>query len=112
MKKRKVTYKEQSESESDNHEDHNTIDKLLNDVDDNSLTNSSTSDKSYFNLFLSNHCLSKRRKITHATSEVVGEIADTANNTTQPLRVLLDSDTSATIVLRPFIAKTSRYKHE
>jgi len=112
IKKRKVTYKEQSESESDNHEDHNAIDKLLNDVDENSLTNSSSSDESYLNLYLSNHRLNKRRKITHATSEVVGEIADTANNTTRPLRVLLDSGTSATIVLRPFIAKTSRYKHE
>ena len=76
VKKWKVTYKAQSESESDHHEENNAIEKLLEEIEEHSLTsNNSTDIETYFNSTVVNHCLNKRLKTVHATSEVVGEIA-------------------------------------
>ena len=113
VKKRKVTYKAQSESESDHHEENNAIDKLLEEIEENSLTSTNSSDvETYFNSNIVNHRLNKRLKTVHATSEVVGEIATATKNSTRPLRILLDSGTSATIILKEFVSEMSKFKHE
>ena len=104
VKKWKVTYKAQSESESDHHEENNPIEKLLKEIEENSLTsNNSTDVETYFNSTVVNHRLNKRLKTVHATSEVVGEIATATKNSTCPLQILLDSGTSATIIPQEFV---------
>ena len=52
----------------------------------------------------------KRRKNEHHTTEVAGEIKDKTGKTV-PMRILLDSGTSATIVLRKYVYENiSKYK--
>ena len=109
VRKRKVTYKEQSDSDLSNPENSNVID-LLNGEGENNLTDNSDVED-YYNLHIENHRTTKRRKISQATSELVGEVLNN-DNQPQPIRVLLDSGTTATIILKPFVNKISKYKHE
>ena len=109
VRKRKVTYKEQSNSDLSNPENSNVID-LLNGEGENNLTDNSDVED-YYNLHIENHRTTKRRKISQATSELVGEVLNN-DNQPHPIRVLLDSGTTATIILKPFVNNISKYKHE
>ena len=106
------TYTERSDSDSEHRKESNAIEKFLDEIEESSVTSTSTTNEDYFNVSLVNHRLNKKQKSNHATSKIVGEIADLASDRTRPLRVLLDSGTSATIILKDFVNKTSRYKHE
>ena len=52
-----------------------------------------------------------KKKKGHHTTEIVGEIVNRDHKVT-PIRCLLDTGTTSTIILKPFVNKMSRFKHE
>ena len=85
--------------------------KVKSDADDDSDTdshtnrNSDNSDSEYIHEFMYNvERDSKKPKMTHYTTEVIVEI-QYRHGKTVPIRCLLDTGTSATIVLREYVAK-------
>ena len=106
VKKRKVTYK--SESASSEEEGH-VINKIS-EICDSELTDNSESIEEYFATNLFSQRNKKRPKFSHVTTEVVGEII-ARDNQLRPMRCLLDTGTTSTIVLKSFVTKMSRYRH-
>ena len=89
VKKRKVKSDADDDSDTDSHTNHN----------------SDNSDSEYIHELMYNVDRdSKKPKMTHYTTEVIVEIQD-LHGETVPIRCLLDTGTSATIVLREYIAK-------
>ena len=108
-KKRKVTYK--SESDSDNEEGH-IIERMSEVVDSDEMSNSSSeSCEDYFMTSVFKSRTKKKKKNGHLTTEIVGEIVNRDHEVT-PIRCLLDTGTTSTIILKPFVNKMSRFKHE
>ena len=101
--KRKVKFTSESDSEQ---EDGNAFFPV--DITSDNSNNSELED--YFNSTIVNHRTKKKQKKGHATTEVVGEILS-QNKTKIPIRILLDTGTSSTIILKPFATNISRYKH-
>ena len=104
LKKRQVTYKSDSESDK---EDTNHVEVLS---DSGSLSDNEKFED-YFNLDIVNHRLKKKSKRQHAMTEVVGEIVN-KDGKISAIRILLDSGTSSTIILRDYALNISKYKHE
>ena len=110
VKKRHVTYKEQSESESDNHEEGHIIEKLSEEVDSENLTDDNETVEDYFLSDIFNNRNHKKKKTEHSTSEVVSEIINYEQKV-QPIRVLFDTGTTSSIILKPFVNKISKFKN-
>ena len=111
IKKRKITYKHHSESESDHNEEGNVIHKMTQFVDSDDVTTNSEQSENYFmttNLFSRPR---KRKKTGQLTTEVVGEIVS-RQKTLTPIRCLFDTGTTSTIVLKRFALELSKYKGE
>ena len=53
----------------------------------------------------------KKKKNGHLTTEIVGEIFNRDHEVT-PIRFLLDTGTTSTIILKPFVNKMPHFKHE
>ena len=85
------------------------IKKVSQIVDSDEITTNSEESDEYFVTNIFNNRPRKRTKLGQITTEVVGEIVDRDNNVT-PLRCLLDTGTTSTIILKPFVAKLSKYK--
>ena len=111
IKKRKITYKHHSESESDHNEEGNVIHKMTQFVDSDDVTTNSEQSENYFmttNLFSRPR---KRKKTGQLTTEVVGEIVS-RQKTLTPIRCLFGTGTTSTIVLKRFALELSKYKGE
>ena len=109
VKKRQITYKQHSESESDNNEEVNVLTKMSKFVDSDEITTTSEQSEMYFSTSIFNKRPRKRLKEGHVTTEIIGEIINN-NKEITPIRCLLDTGTTATIVLKPFATTISKYK--
>ena len=103
-KKRQVRY------ESDSKESNQGVREVSKWLEKQNFDNSNSDSKSsgYFSSFTMNS--TKKRKKEHHTTEVVGKIQD-KTGATVPMRISLDSGTTATIALRKYVHKNiSKYK--
>ena len=108
-KKRKVTYKQ--ESDSDDQEEANMMQNFPKlHLDSDELTDNSEEVEEYFSTTIARTRTNKRRKKSHFTTEVVGEIVNRDGKIT-PIRCLLDTGTTASIILKPFANNVSRFKN-
>jgi transposase InsO family protein len=91
VKKRKVTPDKEDNSISDSHSNHHSSDSSVSE---------------YTNEYIYNvdRDRNKKLKTAHYTTEVIVEIKD-RHGETVPIRCLLDTGTSATIILREYVAK-------
>ena len=79
-------------------------------VDSDKMSNSSS--ESCEDYFMTSVFKSRtKKKNGHLTTEIVGEIVNCDHEVT-PIRCLLDTGTTSTIILKPFVNKMSRFKHE
>ena len=109
-KKRKVTYKQ--DSDSDDQEAANMMQKFPKlHLDSDELTDNSDEVEEYFSTTTTRTRPGKRSKKSHFMTEVVGEIINRDEKIT-PIRCLLDTGTtSSSIILKPFTNNISRFKN-
>ena len=110
IKKRKVQFQKDSSSEEEYEENH-AVQKVTELLDsDDSVSNSSEQVEAYY-LSTIHRKRNKRQKVGHLVSEVVGEIVSPEGKI-KPIRCLLDSGTTATIVLKSFVGKKTTMTKE
>ena len=110
VKKRKIVY-QHSESESDASESAHMVTKMSEVVDSDEVTNySSEESEEYFLTQNYSRRTKKKFKTGHLTTEVIGEIVSRDQKVT-PMRCLLDTGTTSTIIQKKYVNKLSKFKH-
>ena len=81
-------------------------------VDSDEMSNCShESCEDYFMTSVFKSRTKKKKRKGHLTTEIAGEIVNGDHEVT-PIRCLLDTGTTSTIILKPLVNKMSCFKHE